>query len=83
MCVRNKHVCAISMCAQVAFIVTGCTHTVYQKTLQLALGIKAVSMPIFFQTIESMYPMVKRMLDKVCEIANDGMKEMNQDELDS
>ena len=69
------------MCAHVA--ATGCTHTVYHKTLQLAISIQAVSKPIFFHTIESMYPMVKGMLDKVCEIANNGMKDMNQGELDS
>ena len=34
----------ISVCVQVAFILAGSTHTTYYKTLQHALGIKAVSM---------------------------------------
>ena len=32
----------ISVCVQVAFIVAGCTHVVYCKTLQNALGMNTV-----------------------------------------
>ena len=32
----------ISVCVQVAFIVAGCTHAVYCKTLQNALGMNTV-----------------------------------------
>ena len=74
---------SISMCVQVAFIVAGCTHAVYHRTLKLALGIQAVCMKTFLKTIESMYPVVKEILDEVCEIAKKAMKEMNQDELGS
>ena len=37
----------ISVCVQVAFILAGCTHATYYKTLQHALGIEAVSMHSF------------------------------------
>ena len=37
----------VSRSLQVAFIVAGCTHAVYYKTLKHALGIYAVSMNIF------------------------------------
>ena len=55
-------------------------HAVYYKTLKLALGIQAVSAPVF---IESMYPIVKSMLDKVCEAAKQEMKEKKEGELRS
>ena len=74
---------SISMCVQVAFIVAGCTHAVYHRALKLALGIQAVCMKTFLKTIETMYPVVKEILDEVCEIAKKAMKEMNQDELGS
>ena len=73
----------IGMCVQVAFIIAGATHAVYYKTLQHALGIKAVSMPTFMKTIESMHPVVKAMLDNVCEAAKKEMKAKKDDELGS
>ena len=65
----------IRMCVQVAFIVAGCTHALYYKTLKLSLGIQAVSAPLFMGTIESMYPIVTSMLDELCEAAKQEMKE--------
>ena len=38
---------AISICVQVAFIIAGSTHAVYYKTLKNALGIEAVSGPVY------------------------------------
>ena len=49
----------ISVAVQVAFIVAGCTHATYFKTLKHALGIDAVHMSAFLSTIEGMYPVVK------------------------
>ena len=46
----------VSKCVQVAFIVAGCTHAVYYKILKNALGIDAISEPVFMDTIYSMYP---------------------------
>ena len=39
----------------------------YYKTLKNALGIEAVSAPAFIDTNRSMHPIVKSMLDKLCE----------------
>lgn len=64
----------ISMCVQVAFILAGATHATYFKTLRHALGIDAVGMGPFLGTIEHMYPVVKGMLDEVCEMAKEEMK---------
>ena len=41
----------ISVAVQVAFIVAGCTHTTYYKTLKHALGIDAVHWTAFQSTI--------------------------------
>ena len=73
----------ISLSVQVAFILAGCTHTVYTKTLSHALGMKSVSDKVFLKTVECMYPIVKEMLDKVCEVGKKEMKAKPPSELGS
>ena len=73
----------VSMCVQVTFIVAGCTHAVYYKILKNALGIDAISETVFMDTIYSMYPIVKSMLDEMCETAKQETKEKKEDELGS
>ena len=58
-------------------------NTTYYKTLHHALGMDAVSMVPFLDTIKRMYPVVKEMLDEVCEIAKQEMKGKKEDELGS
>ena len=65
----------VSMSVQVAFIVAGSTHAVYYKTLKHALGIDAVGMDVFMDTIYYMYPIVKSILDDICEVAKQDMKD--------
>ena len=55
----------------------------YYKTLKNALGIEAVSGPVYLKTIYAMYPKVKSILDEVCEAAKQEMKGKNEDELGS
>ena len=64
----------ISIATQVAFIIAGCTHVTYYKTLKHVLGIEAVCLPTFQLTIERMYPVVKEMVDKMCDDAKDDMR---------
>ena len=66
-----------------AFVIAGCTHVTYYKTLKHALGIEAVSWPTFQSTIELMYPIVKDMVDKMCVDAKDDMGRLEQSELGS
>ena len=73
----------ISVAVQVAFIVAGCTHATYWKTLKHALGIDAVHMSAFLSTIERIYPVVKQMVDEMCDKAKQEMKNMDQDKLGS
>ena len=73
----------ISVAVQVAFIVAGCTHATYWKTLKHALGIDAVHMSAFLFTIERMYPVVNQMVDKICDEAKQKMRGMDQDKLGS
>ena len=61
--------CDISTAIQVAFIVAGCTHMTYYKVLKHTLGIDAVTWPTFQSTIEKMYPVVKMMVDRMCDEA--------------
>ena len=47
------------------------------------LDIEAVSAPAFMDTIHSMHPIVKSMLDDVCETAKQEIKDKKEDELGS
>ena len=73
----------VSICVQVAFILAGATHATYVKVLQLALGIEAVAMVTFLGTVRCMFPVVKGMLDEMCEIARQEMKALPESELGS
>ena len=73
----------VSIAAQVAFLVAGCTHATYYKILKHALGMEAVQWEAFQSTIKRMYPIVKEMVDEMCEDAKDDMRNMDQSELGS
>ena len=73
----------ISVCVQVAFIMAGCTHAVYAKTLRHALGMNTLSCKAFSNTIKRMYPVVKDVLDRMCDVAKRDMKAKNDRELGS
>ncbi len=68
---------------KVAFIVSGCTHATYCKALQHTLGLNAVCAPSFLNTIRKMYPVVKTMVDDMCNEAMEAMQKMDQEELGS
>ena len=53
------------------------------KILKNALGIDTISETVFMDTIYSMYPIVKSMLDEMCETAKQEMKDKKEDELGS
>ena len=73
----------ISRCLQVAFITAGLTHTGYQKTLRHALGLRTIDRSAFQDTTECMHPIVKGILDDMCESAKNEMKEMDDGQLGS
>ena len=73
----------ISIAVQVAFIISGCTHITYYKTLKHALDIDAVKWRDFYSTIAMLYPIVKMMVDRMCEDAKNDMRRMDQSELGS
>ena len=62
---------------------SGCTHITYYIVLKHALGIDAVSWLTFQSTIKKMYPIVKLMVDRMCDEAKLEMKCMDQGELGS
>lgn len=73
----------MSKAVQVAFILSGCTHVTYYKVLRHSLGINAVEASAFMKTIKMMYPVVKSMVDEMCEEAMNAMKKMDSTELGS
>ena len=72
----------IGAAIQVGFIVSGCMHT-YCKVLKLSLGLDAVCMDKFYSTITRVYPVVKEMVDEMCEEAKEEMKTMDEHTLGS
>ena len=73
----------IGAAIQVGFIVSGCMHATYCKVLKLSLGLDAVCMDKFHSTITRMYPVVKEMVDEMCEEAKEEMKTMDEHTLGS
>ena len=71
------------MAVQVAFLIAGCTHITYFKVLKHALGINAVDGFDFQKTLRILYPVVKLMVDRMCEAAKDDMRGMDQKQLGS
>ena len=67
----------IQLVAQVALITAGCTYSTYVKVLQHVLGIKPVSSRTFMRTIETLHPIVKQMVDEMCEREKQRMKRMD------
>ena len=64
-------------------IIGGSTHAVYYKTLKHALGIQAVTENIFRDTIHAMHPIVKALLNEICEVGKQEMKDKKEHELGS
>ena len=73
----------IGVAVQVAFIVAGCTHATYCRALRYTLGIDTVCADTFMSTIVKMYPVVKQLVDEMCEEAKADMKNMDQSQLGS
>ncbi len=73
----------IKLAAQVAFIAAGCTYGTYTKVLKHVLGIKVVSPSAFMATIETLHPIVEKMVNELCEREKKRMQEMKDDELGS
>ena len=71
------------MSLQVAFIIAGCIHATYCKTLGHSLGNDAVSAPTFLRTIRAMHSIVESMPDEVCEAAKQEMRDKKENELGS
>lgn len=73
----------VSIAKQVALIAAGCTHATYYKVLQQAMGIGAVGANRFMLTVESLHPVVQKMVNDMCEREKNRMKAMDQTQLGS
>ncbi|XP_064382851.1 uncharacterized protein LOC135331569 isoform X2 [Halichondria panicea] len=73
----------ITRALHVAFIISGCTFTTYTKVLRYSLGIQSTYDDRFQDTIRTMHPVVKKMVDEMCTEAKEAMKQMKPEELGS
>ena len=58
---RNK------LAVQAPFIMARCTYATYVNALQHALGVRPVSTRSFMWTVGTLHPVVRQMVDKMCE----------------
>ena len=68
---------------QVASICAGLTYAQYRKFLENSFGIHTASSATFSKTLKEMYPVVKSMLDDICNEAKTEMKGVDTSELGS
>ena len=73
----------MSLALQVAFVAAGCAHAQYGKVLKQNLGMSAVDMATFFDTIKLLHPVVHKMLSEMCEEAKAEMKALDPTALGS
>ena len=80
---KSLNTTEVGASTQVAFIISGCLYATYCKVLKLSLGLDTVCFSTFYSTIERMYPVVKQMVDEMCEEAKEEMKTMDEHTLGS
>ncbi len=73
----------VATALQVAFIISGGTHATYRHVTYHGLGMEAFGNSVFASVIESLYYVVKQMVDDLCEEAKDEMKSMDPNALGS
>ena len=72
----SKH-SVVSLALQVAFVAAGCAHAQYSKVLKQNLGMSAVDIATFYNTIKLLHPIVHSMLSEMCKEAKDEMKALD------
>ena len=84
-CLKNEslYTTEVGASIQVEFIISGCLYATYCKVLKLSLGLDTLSFSTFYSTMERMYPVVKEMVDEMCEEAKEEMKTMDEHTLGS
>ncbi len=70
----------LNLAAQVAFLAAGCTYATYVKVLKHVLGMKVVKDTTFMKTIQTLHPIVKAMVDEMCEREKERMRTMKDDQ---
>lgn len=73
----------VATALQVAFIISGGMHATYRRVIHHGLGMEAFGNSVFASVIESLYSVVKQMVDDLCEEAKAEMKLMDPDALGS
>ena len=58
----------------VAFIISGCLFSTYYKVMKLSLGINVFEYDTFYSMLKRLHPIVKSILDEMCEEAKQEMK---------
>ena len=74
---------SLSRALQVAFLCGGCHYSHYEHVLKNGLGMFTVSQNEFFKTIKLMKAHVKSVLDTVCELGRQQMRDLPDDRLGS
>ena len=73
----------LGLMLQIAYVTAGCSYSRYHRSLELAMGMHIVSEHQFYQTLEFIAPVVKQLLDDVCEENRNDMKALDKNEMGS
>ena len=74
---------SLSRALQVAFLFGGCHYSQYRRVMREGLSMFAVTSEVFFNTIKFMQPHVKAVLDRVCELGRQQMRDLPDGQLGS
>ena len=80
---KSMRTTTIGSSIMLAFIISGCLFSTYYKTMKLALGINCYKYTAYKTMLKRLHPVVKGMVDEMCNDAKDDMKKLDQTKLGS
>ena len=79
----NETQTRIGLASQIAFIASGGTYATYKRALKFGLGMKIASSVTFLDMLALLHPVLKSMVDEVCQEGRDHKKSIDPSVLGS
>lgn len=82
-CLKETRRNCVSLALGLCFLIWGHGYPIYHKVLRLGLGMQTLAYKNFFNIIRIAHPVVKSILDEICEMGKSEMKAKDPTELGS
>ena len=82
-CLKETRRNCVSLALGLCFLIWGHGYPIYHKVLRLGLGMQTLAYKNFFNIIRIAHPVVKSILDEICEMGKSEMKAKDPTELRS